>query len=178
MGRQILESGPLTRNFAAGLFDSLVDLVEQLLVMVLLLIPVLLLVASLIAVLQKDAALDAVVEDELVDNILRLEAPLLPPELGQVVRCLRVVRGEHLEEHLVALLRRQILLIVARHVVVVLAEEVFVVGKIVVVVFFDLSAGWALLGGASARWHSLLSGFRLKFKLLIECATPHLYWQL
>ena len=149
----------LTRHFSAGLLDGLVDLVQQLLVMVLLLIPVLLLVASLITILKKDAALDAVMEDQLINNVLSLEASLLPPELGEVVGCLWVVRREHLEEHLVTFFSGELFLVVARHVVVVLAEEVLVVLEIVVVVLLNLSAGGSLLGGASASWHFVLFWF-------------------
>ena len=59
--------------------------------MVFLLFPVVLLEARLVGALEEDVALDRVVEDELLHHALRLEAPLLPAELRQVVRCLWVV---------------------------------------------------------------------------------------
>ena len=93
-------------------------------------------------------------EDELVDEVLSLEAALFPGEFGQVVGGLRVFRIEHLEFDLVALFGRQLLLVVAGHVVVVLAEEVLVILNIVIDIFFDLSTGGALLGSASSGgWH-------------------------
>ena len=52
--------------------------------MVLLLIPVLFLVAGLVTLLEEDAALHAVMEDELVNDTLGLELALLPGELGDV----------------------------------------------------------------------------------------------
>ena len=80
----------LTGNFAARLADSLVDLVEEHHVLGLLLIVELFLVAGFHRILEEDTAFDAVMEHELVHEVLRLEASLLPRELSQVVWRLRV----------------------------------------------------------------------------------------
>ena len=122
--------------------------------MVLLLIPVFFLVAGLITILEQDAALDRVMENQLVDHIFRLKATVLPRELGEVVWRLRVVGGKHFEVILVAFLRSELFLLVAGHVVLLVANKVVIFLDIVVVVFFDLAATVALFSRASSSgWH-------------------------
>jgi len=58
---------------------------------VFLFLPVLFLVACLVTVGQQDVALNAVVEDELVDEVFSLEAAIFPRKLGKVGRRVRVV---------------------------------------------------------------------------------------
>ena len=57
----------------------------------------------------------------------------------------------------VFLLRGELFLVVTWHVIVVLTEKVVVFLKIVVIVFFDLSAGWAFLSGTSLVRHSVFA---------------------
>ena len=68
----------LTGNFVASILDGLVDLIQEHVVPLGFLVPVLLLEAEVVAVLQEDAALNAVVEDDLVDVSLSFQAALFP----------------------------------------------------------------------------------------------------
>ena len=68
----------LTGNFVASVLDGLVDLVQQHVIPLGLFIPVLFLEAEVVAVLEKDASLNAIVEDDLVDIGLSHQAALPP----------------------------------------------------------------------------------------------------
>ena len=138
--------------------------------MIFLLFPVIFLEAGLVGALEQDVTLDGVVEHELLDYTFGLEATLFPAELRQVVRGLRVVRGQHFEVNFVTLLGCEILLVVAWHVIVVLTEQVLIILKIIVVILLDLSAGGSLLCSTSSWGHvpflKLLSLLRFKLQRL------------
>ena len=121
--------------------------------MSLLLLKEIVLITSLIGLVEQDVAVDGVMEHELVDSLFSLEATVFVREFGQVVRCLRVVGVEHLEDHLFLLFLGQILLVHAWHVIV--THDKIVVFLEVVVLIFDLLSllhGLGLLG-STFGWH-------------------------
>ena len=145
----------LTRDLSAtGLLDRPVDLLKHHVVLLLLGILVLLLEGSFVTLLEQDRALSLVVEDKLVNEVVRLKAAVFPGEFCKVMRGLRVLRGQHLEVDLIPFLRCELLLVVTGHVGVVLAEEVLVVLEIILVLLSDLTARGTFLSGASTTgWH-------------------------